>query len=119
MKINSLLNYPAIYKEWLNSDKTPESAGLLTLKQVEAFQKIVLDNDSWDFLLSVSSKGRNIDVWLALDWPEGFDELILCVPLCKLVDYECSKCIIGKKQNNNSCAHDFSVFGWIGELVKE
>jgi len=34
------------------------------------------------------------------------------------VDWECGKCTVGSRQENNSCAHDYSLFGYIGELVK-
>jgi hypothetical protein len=44
--------------------------------------------------------------------------LKVCVPLCKLVDWECAKCTIGKRQENNSCANDYSLFGLVGELVR-
>ena len=68
--------------------------------------------------MSVFNNGRETDAWLALDWPDGFDELLLCVPLCSLVKFECSKCFVGKRQENNSCANDFSLFGYIAELLK-
>ena len=95
-----------------------ESARLLTLKQVDAFEEIVSDNEQWDFLLSCFNNGRDTDAWLAADWPSGFDELLLCVPLCKLVDFECTKCTVGKRQGNNSCAHDDSLFGYVAEILK-
>lgn len=116
---NQLLSYPEITDKWNNSNQSPDSAKLLTLNQVEAFEKIVSDDDGWEYLLSVFNKGRDVDAWLALDWPDGFDELVLCVPLCKLVSFECDKCTIGKRQNNNSCANDFSLFGYIAELIKD
>ncbi|MEO6694882.1 MAG: hypothetical protein ABIY50_01590, partial [Ignavibacteria bacterium] len=68
--------------------------------------------------ISVFNNGRDVDAWLALDWPDGFDELLLCVPLCSLVRFECNKCTIGIRQENNSCAHDNSLFGYISELLK-
>lgn len=95
-----------------------ESARLLTLKQVEAFEEIVADDEGWKFLLASFNSGRDTDAWLATDWPAGFDELLLCVPLCKLVDFECSKCTVGKRQENNSCAHDDSLFGYVAEILK-
>jgi len=115
--IEKLQDYNSIYGEWKALGRTAESARLLSLKQVEAFAQIVYDDESWHKLLEIAAAGRNEDAWLAADWPAGFDELLLCIPLCKLVDWECSKCIVGKKQNNISCAHDDSLFGWVGELV--
>ena len=115
--IEKLQNYNSIYSEWKALGRTAEAARLLTLNQVDAFEQIINDDESWQKLLEIVAAGRNEDAWLASDWPAGFDELLLCVPLCKLVDWECSKCIVGKRQNNTSCAHDDSLFGWAGELV--
>lgn len=114
-----LLSYPEIIDKWNNSNQNSDAAKFLTLNQVESFEKIVTDDDGWEYLLSVFNKGRDVDAWLALDWPDGFDELVLCIPLCKLVSFECDKCTIGKRQNNNSCANDFSLFGYISELIKD
>lgn len=116
--INKLLNYTQIYNLWLNKGATEEAAIELTLQQLDALEEIVDDDESWFRLIEISENGRTHDAWLAADWPAGFDELLLCVPLCKLVDWECAKCTIGKRQENNSCAHDYSAFGYIGELVK-
>jgi hypothetical protein len=116
--LERLLNYTQIYNMWLNKGATEEAAIELTLQQVDVFEDIVNDDESWQYLLNISERGRNHDAWLASDWPSGFDELVLCVPLCKLVDWECAKCTIGSRQENNSCAHDYSTFGYIGELVK-
>ena len=117
--VNVLLSYNEVLNEWKKSDMNIDAAKLLTLRQVEQFEKIVSDDDGWIRLLEIFNNGRETDAWLALDWPDGFDELLLCVPLCKLVNYECSKCTIGKRQENNSCAHDFSLFGYTAELLKE
>ena len=117
--IKDLISYREIYSEWLRSKMGPESARMLTLKQVYAFEKIIKDDKSWNYLLSFFEKGRKMDSWLALDWPDGFDELLLCVPLCSLVEFECSKCTIGKRQENHSCANENSVFGFIAELLKD
>jgi hypothetical protein len=115
--IEKLQNYNSIYSEWKSLGKTAEAARLLTMQQLTALELIVNDDESWHKLLEIAAAGRKEDAWLAADWPAGFDELVLCVPLCKLVDWECSKCIVGMKQNNISCAHDDSLFGRVGELV--
>ncbi len=39
--------------------------------------------------------------------------------MCKLVEFECDKCTIGRRQDNNSCAHDFSLFGYVAGLIKD
>lgn len=116
--LHKLLNYNNIYQLWQNKGSTEEAAIELTIQQLDALEEIASDEESWYSLLEISARGRNYDAWLAADWPDGFDELLLCVPLCKFVNWECSKCTVGKRQENNSCAHDYSLFGYIGELVK-
>lgn len=117
-KVNKLLPYYEIYSKWSDSSQTEASARLLTIEQTEALESVISDDEGWNYLLSVFNKGRETDAWLALDWPDGFDELLLCVPLCSLVKFECSKCYVGIRQGNNSCANDFSLFGFIAELLK-
>ncbi len=113
-----LLSYKEISDEWEKSRRDNDSSKFLTLSQVEKFENIVKDDESWIKLLEIFNRGRDIDAWLAMDWPDGFDELVLCIPLCKLVDFECSRCIVGMRQENNSCANDYSLFGYIAELLK-
>ena len=115
---NSLLPHNVIFGEWESSDRSPEIAVTLTLKQISALEEIISDDENWGYFLKVFNNGRETDAWLALDWPDGFDELLLCVPLCSLVEFECSKCTVGKRQNNNSCAMDYSIFGYTAELIK-
>lgn len=116
-QLNKLLNYSNIYSLWLSKGSTKEAAVELTVQQLDALEEITENEDSWMELVRISAAGRIHDTWLALDWPEGFDELVLCVPLCKLVNWECSKCTVGNRQENNSCANDYSLFGYIGTLV--
>ncbi len=116
--LDKLLNYNNIYQQWINKGSTKEAAIELTIQQLDGLEEIALNDESWYELLEISARGRNYDAWLAMDWPEGFDELLLCVPLCKFVSWECSKCTVGKRQENNSCSMDYSLFGYIGELVK-
>ena len=116
--LDKLLNFNNIYQQWINKGSTKEAAVELTIQQLDGLEDIISNEESWYELLEISARGRNYDAWLAMDWPEGFDELLLCVPLCKLVDWECGKCTVGMRQENNSCAHDYSLFGYIGELVK-
>ncbi|MBK9333338.1 MAG: hypothetical protein IPM96_13250 [Ignavibacteria bacterium] len=117
-KTGELLSYVEITGEWNNSNKDINAAKLLTLRQIEKFEEIVSVDESWKKLIEIFNSGRETDAWLALDWPDGFDELILCLPMCKFVDFVCSECTIGRRQENNSCANDFSLFGYISELLK-
>lgn len=115
--LSKLLNYSNIFSLWMSKGSTKEAAIELTVQQLDALEEITEDDESWMQLVRISARGRIHDAWLALDWPEGFDELVLCVPLCKLVNWECSKCTVGARQENNSCANDYSLFGFIGTLV--
>jgi hypothetical protein len=115
--LHHVLSYEDIYEKWLREGKDNHTALRLTREQVEAFEAIVKDDAAWGKLLGIAAKGRIHDAWLAADWPSGFDELILCTPLCKLVEWECAQCTIGSRQKNSSCANDDSVFGLIGVLV--
>ncbi|MBK6538784.1 MAG: hypothetical protein IPG09_13760 [Ignavibacteria bacterium] len=117
-KVKNLLPYNEILSKWNNSIQSETAARLLTLEQTEALESIIADDEGWEYMLSVFNNGRETDAWLALDWPDGFDELLLCVPLCSLVKFECSRCFVGMRQDNNSCANDFSLFGYIAELIK-
>ena len=117
-KVKSLLPYNEILNKWNNGIQSELSARLLTLDQTEALESLIADDEGWEYMLSVFNNGRETDAWLALDWPDGFDELLLCVPLCSLVKFECSRCFVGMRQDNNSCANDFSLFGYIAELIK-
>ncbi len=117
-KEKKLLPYNEISSKWSDSNQSEASARLLTLEQTEALKSVISFDEGWNYLLSVFNNGRDTDAWLALDWPDGFDELLLCVPLCSLVKFECSKCYVGMRQGNNSCANDFSLFGYIAELLK-
>ena len=112
-----LKSYKKIIALWQNKGSNKEAAVQLTLQQLEAFEHIVNNDDMWKKLLEIFRHGRAYDSWLAVDWPEGFDELVLCAPLCKYVEWECAKCYIGKRQNNFSCANDNSVFGYIAVLL--
>ncbi|MBK6770716.1 MAG: hypothetical protein IPG78_00970 [Ignavibacteria bacterium] len=117
-KVKSLLPYNEILNKWNNGIQSELSARLLTLEQTEALESLIADDEGWEYMLSVFNNGRETDAWLALDWPDGFDELLLCLPLCSLVKFECSRCFVGMRQDNNSCANDFSLFGYIAELIK-
>ena len=117
-KVKSLLPYNEILNKWNNGIQSELSARLMTLEQTEALESVIVDDEGWEYLLSVFNNGRETDAWLALDWPDGFDELLLCLPLCSLVKFECSRCFVGMRQDNNSCANDFSLFGYIAELIK-
>ncbi len=117
--LDLILSHDLIYAKWLEMGGGLDNALILTKQQLKGFEKIVSSDQRWAGLLEIASRGRLNDPWLAADWPSGFDELVLCVPLCKLVDWECAKCTIGSRQNGFSCANDNSLFGLIGVLVEK
>lgn len=116
--LDSLKSFEEIVEEWNEGGASAELARLLTLRQVYVFEKIINDDESYTELLTRFNNGRLIDSWLATDWPKGFDELVLCGPLCKYVDWQCGECMVGKRQQNHSCEDENSVFGWTAELLK-
>lgn len=89
-----------------------------TQRQVEALLGLAGDDDGWRRLVEVFQRGRAFDSWLATDWPSGFDELLLCAPLCQLVQFECARCTVGARQESHSCAHPQTVFGRVGALLQ-
>jgi len=113
----SIKGFNEIVNLWISKNSLPGAAIELTLEQVDEFESIVKENKLWNGLIEIFRRGRVQDPWLASDWPAGFDELVLCAPLCKLVDWECAMCNVGKKQNNFSCANDDSLFGYIAVLL--
>jgi hypothetical protein len=116
--LDLILSHDQIYGKWLEMGGGLDNALVLTKQQLKGFEELVCSDSGWQNLLEIASRGRTQDAWLAADWPTGFDELVLCVPLCKLVDWECSKCTVGSRQNDFSCASDNSLFGLIGVLVE-
>ncbi|MCA9671542.1 MAG: hypothetical protein KC503_38355 [Myxococcales bacterium] len=96
-----------------------QAARALAAAQVAALRAIVDDDDAWQRLSAVVRRGRALDSWLAYDWPHGFEELLLCAPLCELVSFECARCTIGARQQGHSCAHPDSVFGRLAPLLAE
>jgi hypothetical protein len=115
--MSELKNYDSVIEEWIIKGNDAETAKIVTVEQVNALIGICGNDGKWKKLLEIFRSGRIHDSWLAANWPEGFDELILCAPLCKLVDWECAKCHVGMRQNNFSCANDDSLFGYIAVLL--
>jgi hypothetical protein len=117
--LDLILSHDQIFSKWLEMGGGLENALTLTKQQLKGFKELIKSDSGWQCLLEIAARGRTHDAWLAADWPSGFDELVLCVPLCKLVDWECAKCTVGSRQSDFSCAHDYSLFGLIGTLVEK
>lgn len=113
----TLLGFEPLIAAWQRDGASQAAALRWTASQVGAFAVLVADDAGWERLLEIFERGRAADSWLATDWPSGFDELLLCAPLCQLVQFECARCTIGSRQSSLSCAHPGSVFGRIGTLL--
>jgi hypothetical protein len=90
-------------------------ASALTEAQVRAMLAQVLDEPGWARLGELVARAG--DPWNADDWPDGFDPLMLCAPLCDHVAFECVRCAVGQRQGGMSCAHPRSLFGRLLPLV--
>jgi len=115
--LQALSSHAVIVAAWRKAGGDAEAARRLTLAQVTGLRAILANDEAWQHLLRAFAR-KELDNWVAGDWPGGFDELLLCAPLCKLVSFECARCIIGSRQGNSSCAHPSSLFGRVGELLR-
>jgi hypothetical protein len=111
--IASLLPHREIIAQWQGQGGDALSARRAALAQVTAFARIIDDDAGWEMIAGK----RHEDSWLTFDWPDGFDELLLCAPLCQLVSFQCAQCVIGRRQQDYSCAHPDTVFGRVGALI--
>ena len=117
--LHQLLSFEPLMDGWIGDGGDAAAARRWTSRQVAAFAALVADDAGWRAVLEIFDRGRGVDSWLATDWPSGFDELLLCAPLCQLVEFDCARCTIGARQEANSCAHPASVFGSIGTYLQE
>jgi hypothetical protein len=115
---HELLPFQAVIDAWRASGGGTGAALDWTRRQVAACRALVRDEAGWNQLLHVFLQGRAHDAWLATDWPHGFDELLLCAPLCQHVRFECGRCHVGTRQGSVSCAHPASLFGRIAALLQ-
>lgn len=114
----TLLPAQTIVDRWRARGSGPEVAIRLSLDQLRGLRILVDDDAGWERLtrLLVRSAG---DSWLAHDWPEGFEPMMLCAALCRLVDYECARCRIGQEQDGRSCVNPASAFGRVGVFLAD
>lgn len=106
-----LLSHDVVLAAWEADGADAAAALVWTRWQVETFRKLAATESGWEKITAAWAAGRGFDSWLATDWPSGFDELLLCAPLCRLVRFECARCTIGARQAGLSCAHPGTVFG--------
>lgn len=120
MEINPKFRcHSQVLAAWRNAGATPAAALDRTREQVRGLRDLVQDRAGWQRVLQAYAGGRAQDSWLATDWPTGFDELLVCAPLCALVSFECARCTIGARQQAMTCAHPATVFGRIGAILEQ
>lgn len=88
---------------WSERGGTLEDALIVASQQVESLEATLSSERQWTRLVSIAR--RTIDPWFATDWPETFDALMLVLPLCRTLDWQCAQCPIGRQQDNRACAH--------------
>ncbi|MGH1346060.1 MAG: hypothetical protein ACRBN8_31135 [Nannocystales bacterium] len=93
----------AAVEAWTERGGTLEVALSVASEQVESLDKTLGSHREWTRLVSIAQ--RTIDPWFATDWPETFDALMLVLPLCRTLDWQCAKCPIGRQQDDRACAH--------------
>jgi len=93
----------AAVEAWTECGGTLEDALTVASQQVESLNAMLSSEREWARLVSIAR--RTIDPWFATDWPETFDALMLVLPLCRTLDWQCAKCPIGRQQDERACAH--------------
>ncbi len=88
---------------WQEHGASASVALTIATEQANALEARVGDDDGWARLVSIAR--RTVDPWFATDWPDTFDPLMLVLPLCKTVDWECARCPVGRQQEDRACAH--------------
>lgn len=88
---------------WTADGSSLPAALRVAAEQVEALDARTQDDDAWSRLVSIAR--RTSDPWFATDWPDTFDPMMLVLPLCKTVDWECARCPVGRQQDARACGH--------------
>ncbi len=101
--VTRLRSAKAAVEAWSEQGGTLEAALLVASQQVESLDATLSSQREWTRLMSIAR--RTIDPWFATDWPETFDALMLVLPLCRSLDWQCAQCPIGRQQEDRACAH--------------
>jgi hypothetical protein len=108
----------SIVARWQERGGSQVTALAFALQQVRGLSALVAADSTWEHLTRLVARTGG-DSWLARDWPDGFEPLMLCAPLCKFVDFECARCRVGRSQAGRSCVNPDSAFGRVGVLLAE
>ena len=101
--VTELRSASAAVEAWGERGGTLEAALAVASQQVESLSAAISTEREWTRLVAVAR--RTADPWFATDWPETFDSLMLVLPVCRTLDWQCAKCPIGRQQDDRACAH--------------
>lgn len=101
--VTELRSATAAVEAWSERGGTLAAALAVASEQIESLGVKISTEREWTRLVSISR--RTIDPWFATDWPETFDALMLVLPVCRTLDWQCAKCPIGRQQDDRACAH--------------
>lgn len=93
----------AAVEDWTARGGTLEAALTVASQQVESLSHAISTEREWTRLVAIAR--RTVDPWFATDWPDTFDSLMLVLPLCRTLDWQCAKCPVGRQQDDRACAH--------------
>jgi hypothetical protein len=113
----TLLPAETMVARWRSGGGTTAVAIDLVAGQVEGLAALVEDDDAWAHLVRIARQTG--DPWLATDWPEAFDPLVLVIALCQRLDWQCAQCPLGATQGGIACANPAVPVTQIGVYVVE
>lgn len=111
----SLDSAQTLLQRWRGGDASTSSALAIVEDQSRKLRSSLGDSTKWNKLVQISR--RTIDPWFVTDWPETFDPLVLVVPLCHAVDWQCATCPIGRQQHGQTCANPESPVSRLGASI--
>lgn len=102
-------------RHWKDLGGSLQAALEVAGEQAHALEVRLADDGGWQRLVAVAR--RTADPWFATDWPDTFDPLMLVLPVCKTLDWECARCPIGRQQETRACAHPEVPITRLGSAV--
>lgn len=111
----SLHSAQSLLERWRERGGSKPAALEVLREQTQRLRATIEDDARWDRFVEVSR--RTIDPWFVTDWPETFDPLVLVVPLCHAMDWQCASCPVGVQQHGQTCANPQTPVSRLGESV--
>jgi hypothetical protein len=115
VQLVTLKSAQAVVAQWQARGGTMAAALELTRAQVRGLSEVV-DAD-WPRLVRIARQTG--DPWLATDWPEAFDPMVMVIALCRTMDWACAECPLGRTQQGKACAHPSVPVTRIGAAIVE